>query len=170
MKIILMMAVTADGKIAKSTSHAADWTSKEDKQAFIKETKKAGVIVMGRNTYETIGRPLPGRLNLILAENPEDYQDAVKPGNLEFFKGSPQEIYEFLAKRKFETVILGGGASVNQSFMVNNLVDELLITIEPKLFGRGMSLFTESLDIDLELLDLVKLNPNTIQLRYRVIK
>lgn len=31
---------------------------------------KRNAIVMGRNTYESIGRPLPNRLNIVLTRNP----------------------------------------------------------------------------------------------------
>ena len=34
MKITMLMAVTADGKIARNSSHFPDWTSKEDKKVF----------------------------------------------------------------------------------------------------------------------------------------
>lgn len=60
-KVILLMAITLDGKIAKHTNQLAAWTSRADKKIFVSETKKAGVIIMGRTTYDTIGRPLPGR-------------------------------------------------------------------------------------------------------------
>src|SRR3989338_1485183 len=91
MKLILIMAMTADGIIARDSQHTADWTSAADKKAFIAETKKHGVIIMGETTFATIGRPLPGRLNFILSLQPEKFQDKTQPGTLEFFKGSPKE-------------------------------------------------------------------------------
>ena len=71
MKVILIMAQTADGKIARASDELVDWTSKEDKRFFIDKTKEAGVMVMGSNTYRTIWRPLPGRLNVVLTSHPE---------------------------------------------------------------------------------------------------
>ena len=165
-----MLAMTVDGKIAKNTDHAADWTSKEDKEHFVKLTKEAGAIIMGRNTYDTIGKPLPGRLNLILTSTPEEYKNVEEPGLLEFFKGTPQEACELLKKRKFEKVILGGGASINQAFIKYDLIDEIYLTVEPKLFGRGVGIFTDSIDRDLELIDFKKINSNSLQLQYRGIK
>ena len=35
MKIILMMAITLDGKIGKTSDHLANWTSREDKKQFV---------------------------------------------------------------------------------------------------------------------------------------
>ena len=99
MKVILMLAMTVDGKIARSTDHAADWTSKEDKKAFVEATKEAGAIIMGRNTFETIGRPLPGRLNLILTSTPDKFKDKEEQGLLEFFNGDPIETIKYLSER-----------------------------------------------------------------------
>ena len=101
MKLILMMAMTLDGIIAKNSNQLADWTSKADKKAFIAETKKHGVIIMGQTTFETIGRPLPGRLNLILSLEPEKFKDRQQPGILEFVKGTPEEIVAMLQSRGF---------------------------------------------------------------------
>lgn len=165
-----MLAATVDGKIAKSKTHLASWTSKEDKMSFIKETKKAGVIIMGRSTFATIGKPLPGRLNIILTSSPEKFKEEEKRGILEFIKGSPLEVVSLLKRRGYTLAILGGGANTNAKFLEAGLVDELLITVEPKIFGSGVDLFAGSFDVDLELLNVSKLNKNTIQLRYRVIK
>jgi dihydrofolate reductase len=45
-------------------------------------------------------------------------------------------------------------------------VDELLLVVEPVLFGKGLPLLTQDLDRRLVLLDVKKLNQNTVQLRY----
>ena len=167
MKVILMMAMTVDGKIAKDENHFADWTSKADKKSFVAETKTAGLILMGRKTYDTIGRPLPGRLNLIISRNPEEYENI--PGELEYTNQSPKDILLDLEKRGFESVVLGGGASINSLFLKEGLIDELLLTIEPKLFASGLSLFKDiSVDLDLELLEINKLSDNVLQLRYKL--
>lgn len=163
--------MTADGIIAKTKNQTADWTTKADKKAFIAETKKHGVIIMGDTTFDTIGRPLPGRLNLILSLTPEKYKDRVEPGILEFQKGEPEKIIKDLEKRGFESAILGGGARTNSFFLKAGLVDEILLTVEPKVFGVGLN-FTEGedLDLDLEILEVNELGDNAVQLRYKVIK
>ena len=168
MKVILMMAMTVDGKIAKDEKHFADWTSKADKKSFVEETKSAGVIVMGRKTYDTIGRPLAGRFNLVMSRNTEEHENI--SGELEYTNESPKEILLDLEKRGFESVVLGGGASINSLFLKEGLINELLLTIEPKLFGEGLSLFKGiSVGLDLELLEMKQLADNVLQLRYKVL-
>ena len=48
------------------------WHLPEDLQYF-KKTTMGWPVIMGRKTFESIGRPLPGRLNIVLSTNP-DYQ------------------------------------------------------------------------------------------------
>lgn len=163
--------MTVDGIIAKNKNQNADWTTKADKKSFIAETKKHGAIIMGETTYKLIGKPLPGRLNFILSLTPEEYQNQTKPNELEFFKGEPKEVIEHLASRGFKSVVLGGGARTNAWFLKAGLVDEIVINIEPKLFGKGMN-FTEGeeLDIQLELIKAEEIGDDAVQLRYRVKK
>jgi dihydrofolate reductase len=169
MKVVLFMAITADGKIAKHTLHAADWTSKADKKVFVEETKKAGVIIMGKTTYDTIGRPLPGRLNVVISHQVDLSKNI--PGSLEFTNLSPQELLKNLAERGFKQVILGGGATINSLFLRENLIDEIWLTIEPKIFGEGLSLFKKvAVDLSLELIEVRHLDKNVVQVRYKVIK
>ena len=66
MIVTLLMALTLDGKIAKDPDHYPDWTGKEDKKLFAKISKEAGVVIMGSRTFDTCGKPLPGRKNIVL--------------------------------------------------------------------------------------------------------
>lgn len=167
MKLILLMAITADGKIAKDARQLADWTSKADKKIFVEETKKAGVIIMGLTTFQTIGRPLPGRLNVVLTRQPDKEKDI--KGLLEFTALSPRELLAKLAKRGFSAVILGGGATINGLFLKENLIDEIWLTIEPRIFGEGLPLFKDAdVNLDLELSEIKKLDRDVIQVRYKV--
>ena len=165
------MAQTLDGKIGKNSQHIANWTSTEDKKSFAKITKEAGVLIMGSTTFDTIGKALPGRLNVILTSKPEKYQDKQQPGLLEFFSGSPAEVVTMLENRGYQTAALGGGAKTNAAFLKANLVDEIFMTIEPILFGSGISLAEGSeMELKLKLLGTEKINDQAIQLHYQVLK
>jgi len=169
MKTTLLMAITADGKIAKSANHLANWTSGADKKMFVEKTKSAGVIIMGLTTYQTIGKPLPGRLNIVLTPEPE--KETSIPGSLEYTSALPQNILSDLEKRGYKEAIVGGGATINGLFLKNNLLDEIWLTVEPKIFGEGLNLFRGvETDLNLELLETVQLDKNVFQLKYKVIK
>ena len=160
--------MSADGIIAKNSDHnPTSWTSKEDQELYKKITKEAGVMIFGRKTYDAIGFPLPGRLSIVLTR---DAREDI-PEKLEHKQGDLKTILSELESRGFKQVIIGGGTSVNTKFLEPGLVDEIQLTIEPKLFGSGLRLF-DNLDIDLnlELLKLTMLNEHTINILYRVKK
>lgn len=166
-RVLLIAAQTVNGKIAHNNDELVRWTSKEDKELFVHITQECGVVVMGRRTYETMGKPLPGRLNIVLTHSPESGKN--QPGVLEFSNEGPGEILQGLAARGYERVAIIGGASIYTLFFAAGLVDEVLITIEPLIFGRGIDMIqTLDQDIELELLECRKLNEQSVVLRYKV--
>ncbi len=163
--VTLIMAITADGKIAKDKDQLANWTSKEDKQLFVETSKDFGVIMMGENTFKTFPKPLPGRLNLVFSyKGGKDIE-----GLLKWVKGEPEAVLLDLEKIGYKKVLLGGGAFLNTLFLKKKLISEIIISIEPKLFGSGISLFSEEIEHDLELKECRQLNANTVMLKYKVI-
>ena len=167
MKLTLMMALTADGMIARNHNHFPDWTCRSDKIMFKELTQKAGVVIFGSKTYEVIGKPLSGRLNVVLTRQPERYQPA---DNLIFSSESPDELLKNLVRKGYDEAILAGGAIINSLFAKSRLIDEMVLTIAPTIFGQGVPLFSESCHLNLELLDVRKLESNTLVVRYRVLK
>ena len=166
MNVILIAAVTADGFIGRSSGHAADWTSKEDKQLFVKVTKEAGTMVMGSKTFETIGRALPERRMIVLTSRPHDYA----ADDVEFTDESPTELVNRLEAEGTNDITVCGGAHVYHAFMEADLVDELYLTVEPVLFGIGVKLFAGELESKLQLTETQKLNENVVLLQYKVLR
>jgi dihydrofolate reductase len=70
----------------------------------------------------------------------------------------------------FAEVALIGGSNINTFFAKENLIDELWITIEPIIFGKGLNLFTQEIRMDLEILSIENLNKNTLLLKYKVMR
>lgn len=164
MKTFIIAVLTADGLIAESQDQiSTDWTSKEDKKFFSERTKQAGVIVLGHNTYKTIGRPLPGRLNIVYSkENIE---------GVEVTQKEPAELIKDLENRGYREAAICGGSTIYTMFMEAGLVDKLYLTIEPVLFGSGMTLFNKKFDAKkLELKSMQKLGDETVLLEYDVVK
>lgn len=162
----MMMAMTLDGKIAKNSDHFPDWTSREDKQLFQKISKEAGVVIMGDKTFATFPLPLKNRLNVVftLNESPKEIQD------VKWVKGEPEKVLAELEKEGYKSAILGGGAFINGIFLGKNLIDEIIVTVEPKIFGEGLSLFRGDFYVNLKLASCEKINDDSVVLRYKVIK
>jgi len=165
MKVILLMALTLDGKIGKSRDHFPDWTGKADKKLFVTLTKRAGALIMGSKTFDTIGTPLPGRKNIVMTRNRSRVSDWE---NLVYTDKSPKRILEDLANEGFTEVILAGGTLVNSLFAEANLIDEIVVTVSPLIFGYGLSLFTEKINMTLELMDVERVGTNRVCLKYAV--
>ena len=165
-KTILIAAISADGKIAERADQSSlDWTSKEDTQFFVKRTKEAGVMIMGRKTFETIGKPLKDRLIVVMTRG----EGGKAMEGVEYTNKAPQEILRDLELRGYKEAAICGGSSVYGQFLKEGLVDELFLTIEPVLFGSGVPLAVGFDRINLDLINSTKLNDQAVLLHYRVV-
>ncbi len=71
--------------------------------AYFKRTTLGKPVVMGRKTFESIGRPLPGRKNIVITRNP-DY----KAEGVDVVPSIEQALA--LVKDVEEIMVIGGGA------------------------------------------------------------
>nr|AIA15533.1 Dihydrofolate reductase [uncultured bacterium]AIA15803.1 Dihydrofolate reductase [uncultured bacterium] len=164
MNIVLVAAVTADGFIARNAGHAADWTSKDDKRHFVEVTKRLGTMVMGSTTFETIGRALPGRRMIVLTNRPDDFRIE----GVETFSGPVESLVAALEKEGVAGLAVVGGAHVYGQFLEAGLVDRLELTVEPHLFGKGITVAGTELDLKLRLLGLERLGEQAVLITYEV--
>lgn len=67
MEIAIIVATDEQGVIGKNND--LPWKLSADLQYFRRVTM-GKPLIMGRNTHESIGRPLPGRKNIIVTKNP----------------------------------------------------------------------------------------------------
>lgn len=161
-KVFIIAAQTLDGFIAKEVNHPAFWTSKEDKQRFIELTKRAGVVVMGKSTFKTLPRPLKERVNIVYSKS-ETFEGA------ETTSLAPIDLIKNLEERGFKEVAICGGSQIYTMFLKAGVVDTLYITVEPLLFGSGISVFNEPMDVQLELKSHEKTESGTLLLEYKVL-
>lgn len=168
MHVFLIAAITVDGYIAAEADQISTaWTSAEDKTFFRDRTKQAGVIVMGRKTYDTIGRPLPGRLNVVLTSSPQDVSPD-QADQLMYTSADPKTLIADLAARGYQEVAICGGASVYSQFLEAGVIDTLYLTVEPICFGRGIKLFSDISATKLTLKQTTPLSEQTLLLEYAV--
>lgn len=62
---IILIAAMADNRVIGNKGQLP-WYLPEDLQNF-KRLTTGGVVIMGRKTYESIGKPLPNRRNIVLS-------------------------------------------------------------------------------------------------------
>jgi dihydrofolate reductase len=105
------------------------WKLSSDLKRF-KDLTTNNPVVMGRKTYESIGRPLPNRRNIIITRNLEyEVDDCEIVSSLE----------EALLLTNNDCFIIGGGEIYNQSI---ELADKIYLTLVHKDF-EGDTTFPE---------------------------
>tara|TARA_X000000950_G_scaffold134890_2_gene167857 strand:+ start:7497 stop:7979 length:483 start_codon:yes stop_codon:yes gene_type:complete len=75
MKLTAVAAVSKNLVIGKNNS--LPWNIPEDLKRF-KALTSGSPIIMGRKTYESIGRPLPNRINIVLTQKGYKSSDEIK--------------------------------------------------------------------------------------------
>ena len=165
------MGISANGYIAKADGDS-EWTSEEDLKGFYEWSKSAGNIIMGKNTYLAALKsgyfPFPDALNIVVSHQQIENKWGDK---VLIIDKSPRKIIEMLEQKGFTIAFLAGGGQLNTSFVKENLIDEIYLDVEPLIIGQGIKIFAEAdFELELELLETKKLNPNTVQLHYKVIK
>jgi len=166
MNVILLAAISADGKIAQSADqNSTDWTSKEDTQFFVKKSKEIGALIMGKTTYETIGKPLRDRTIYVLSPHP---QEETPVEGIRYVGGELKDILARVEADGFACVLIAGGASVYSQFLSQGLVDELFLTVEPYLFGKGIPLVQNMDAVKMTFADSEQIGPQTVVLHYRL--
>ncbi len=102
MIVSLIVAIGKNRQIGKGNQML--WHIREDFKKF-KETTMGHHLIMGRKTFESIGRPLPGRTTIIITTN-SDYQ---APDGV-LIAASPEAAIELAASRgESEAFVAGGG-------------------------------------------------------------
>ena len=110
MKVAIIAAIAEDGTIGHAGK--VPWHIREDLKRF-KRLTMGHPVVMGRKTFESIGKPLPGRRNIILTRHP----------------AGPDQFPDLPSALKTcpnDTVFIIGGAEVYRAALP--LADRLLLT------------------------------------------
>ncbi len=148
MEISLIAATTLDGFIARSTNDRSfNWTSSEDKQFYVQHIKSVDAIVMGRKTFDTFRRYPKNSRWILYTSKPEQFSNpAPTVIDAEATNEPPLLLVERLEQEGCQKIAICGGASIYTMFMNVGLVNRLLITVEPLVFGSGISLFNNPIE------------------------
>ena len=145
----VFIATSLDGYIADKNG-GIDWlhaipNPDNIDMGYAEFTSQIDALVMGRATFETIcafdmdwpyDKPV-FVLSKTLKEIPEDYKDKAI-----LTKGTLTEVLDQIHQRGFHSLYIDGGKTI-QSFLDEDLIDEMIITIIPILLGGGIPLFSK---------------------------
>lgn len=178
-KISVFIATSLDGYISEENG-SIDWLNRFNEtvpkgedcgyKSFI---STVDTLVMGRNTFEKVCEfeSWPYDIPVIVLSNqinycvPESLQSKVSVTS-----ESPETLIQRLLSEKIRHIYLDGGKTI-QSFIKENLVDDLTVTIIPILLGGGCSLFGAlGKEILLKQIGCQFYDFGCVQLKYQLIK
>lgn len=145
----VFIATSLDGFIADKDG-GLDWLNsipnpENIDMGYNSFTNQIDAFVMGRITFETVcGFDIEWHyqkpvfvLSNSLQEIPENLKEKVF-----LVKGTLPEVLEQIHRKGFHKLYIDGGKTI-QSFLREDLIDEMIITTIPILLGSGFSLFGE---------------------------
>ncbi len=168
MKVILYMATTANGYVAKENDDTS-WISVGEWNSYSAMVRKTGNLVIGHRTYDILTKqPEFSEFSevKIMVVSSNDFQ-TLSPNHV--IVKTPQEALDIL--KDFAEVIVAGGGNLNASFIRENLIEEIYLDIEPTILGKGIKLFADGdFEAKLQLLESKNISKDEIQLHYKVLK
>lgn len=115
----MIRMIWAQGKKGElGLENSLPWYYPEDMEHF-KKCTYGSVVVMGSNTYRSLGKPLPGRTNVILTRDPEPVW---APPSVRVYNSAALLLNDL---KKCNSYIIGG-REIYELFMPH--ADELIVT------------------------------------------
>lgn len=121
MKLCLIVAVSRNGVIGRDNQ--LPWHLPEDLK-FFKSVTMGKPILMGRKTFESIGRPLPGRTNIVISRDPQWHSPGVQIA--QSLEAALQRGREACRTESAEEIMVIGGEQIYR--MSLPLADRLYLT------------------------------------------
>jgi|SRR5690606_15187274 len=104
------------------------WKIPNDLKYFKKVTTNS-VVIMGRKTFESIGKILPNRLNVIISKQSGDLKEIYKGCKNCLFFDNFNDMFLFINDQDFyKNIFVIGGGEVYKYFIENNLINKYYIT------------------------------------------
>ena len=150
-----------------------DFLSDANWKSFSELAKQHGCFIAGRKAYELVQKwpdynysTVDAKLKIIVSSNPDFQLESP------FVKvSSPKEAIEKATTENISSAILVGGSLINSAFLSENLIDEIILNIEPAIIGKGIPVFSEKdFEKRLRFIDATKIADDILQVKYSVIK
>lgn len=120
--MIISIIVAIDRNGLMGLNNELPWHLPNDLKYF-KEKTLNKPIIMGRKTYESIGKALPKRKNIVLSNNPlAHYNDAIGITHID-------DAIKIATLEEDEECFIIGGNSIFELALKNDLVDRIYLTI-----------------------------------------
>lgn len=128
---------------------------------FFKQTTSGNAIVMGRKTFDSIGKPLPNRLNIVLSRSATFENSA----NILSLRSKEQVLA--LEKYLKGDVFIIGGATIYQEFA--DVIDKWFVTEIPQIVKNADAFMPKDFLADFEEIEKIQLEENLFVKAYQKI-
>jgi len=165
MKTILYIACSIDWYIAKPDGDS-DWVSELDVKIFDQMIQDCGWIVVGNNTfkqYEWELYPVEWVCNIIVSKSwGKDSENTL-------YAKSVSEALDIASEKWLEQVLLVWGWIVNGSFLQENQIHEIIMSVHPLILGKGIQIFEkDTTEKHLQLIGTKTIWDELVHIKYKV--
>lgn len=169
-KLQYLVAASLDGQICRQDGSFDCFPTEGGHVADYLETLKSfDAVLMGRKTYEVglkegVTDPYPWMESYVFSRSMKQSPNA----RLQIVSENPVGFVEDLKKRPGRDIYLCGGADLAATLFAANLIDEIVVKLNPLLIGSGIPLFARIGEpADLELFDIKRYESGVVLLSYR---
>ncbi|KAB7665891.1 dihydrofolate reductase family protein [Bacillus sp. B1-b2] len=142
--VVLFIACSLDGYIA-TKEDSLEWlfaVEGEGDNGFSAFYETIDTVMMGRKTYDWIMKqdteefPYLGKDCYVFTSNSKQDTD-----NITYVSGNPSSLVDSLKEQSGKKIWIVGGGELLHTFIQDNLIDEIIITVAPTILGDGIPLF-----------------------------
>ena len=170
-ELVYHVACTLDGFIAQPDGATQDFCWDDELVSdFLAEQSGYGTVLMGRKTYEVglaAGKasPYPELRQIVFSQTLREAPDAA----IELVSGDPAVAFGRIKAGAERPIWLCGGSMLATRLLEAGLIDEVVLKLNPTLFGDGIPLFGMAAEpVSLSLIDQKTYRCGVIRARYAV--
>ncbi len=174
-KVILYIATSLDGYIARPDGNL-DWLTsipnpETGDYGYAALLERIGTIMMGRKTYDEllgfrIEWPYTGFDTIIVST---DKLLKIRSPDTRLLTENLPDVVTALKKQSPKDIWLVGGGQLINAFIQNGLLDQMIISIVPKIIGDGIPLFPKNtLETEWKLVDTQMFETGLVNLTYEI--
>lgn len=148
-KVIVYIATSQDEYIADENG-SVDWLPQTEAETggedygYYAFYDSIDAIAIGRKTYDQIlgfgDWPYLGKTSYIFSRFPKETQRA----DIQFVSESINDFMKSLEEKKVKNLWMVGGSELIEAFYDKDFIDEFIVTVFPKVLGKGLPLKTLS--------------------------
>jgi len=175
-KVIVYEYVTLDGVVEAPEKWQFPYFSDDVAEVIKSQILDAGAILLGRATYDIFAASWPSRTNneFGVADKLNNAPKYVVSSTLEspdwnnttLIKENVLEEIAGLKQQPGGDIGILGSATLVQSLMGRELIDEYRLMVHPIILGSGKRLFPEGVDLALRLIEVKAFSSGVLLLRY----